>query len=190
MATFDKAIPFILKQEGGWVNNPNDPGGATNYGVSLRFLVDHPEVGDFDGDGDVDAEDIKNMTIDDAKKVYQTFWWDKFHYGNIDDQTVATKIFDMSVNMGAKRAHIITQTALNKAFSLRLTVDGVLGPASIHTLNACTDDTEQLLLNNICDEQYGFYQRLIANNPKLAVFARGWKNRAYELDIANELDGA
>ncbi len=187
MASFDKAIPLILKHEGGYVNNPNDAGQATNFGVSLRFLKDHPESGDFDQDGDVDAEDIRNMTMDQAEGIYKQYWWDKFHYGNIVDQTIATKIFDMSVNMGAKRAHIITQTAMNKVFGLNLTVDGILGPASLQTINACQEDNEQTFLTSICDEQYGFYQRLIAQKPSLKVFANGWKNRAYDLDVANSV---
>jgi lysozyme family protein len=189
MSTFENAIPSILHHEGGFVNHPNDPGGATNYGISLRFLADHPEAGDFDGDGDVDVQDIANMTIDQAKEVYRKFWWDKYEYGLINDQTIATKVFDMSVNMGSGRAHKILQTALNKAFGLRLDVDGILGKGTRGVINSCADDVEQSLLKAICDEQFGFYQRLIANDPKLKVFEKGWKNRAYFLGTANELRG-
>jgi lysozyme family protein len=63
MSDFNQAVKVILQHEGGYVDNPNDPGGATNYGISLRFLADHPESGDFNGDGEVDAEDIANMTV-------------------------------------------------------------------------------------------------------------------------------
>lgn len=190
MSTFERAIPVILKHEGGYVNNPNDPGGATNYGVSLRFLQSQPiQVGDFDQDGDVDAEDIKNMTVDDAKYIYKTFWWDKFRYGLIIDQTIATKVFDLSVNMGAARAHKLLQTALNKAFALRLTVDGIIGNATLNCINNAfsSDDNEQTLLTAYCNEAWGFYQRLIAGNPKFKVFERGWKVRAYSLSQANSL---
>jgi lysozyme family protein len=189
MSTFDKAINLLLKHEGGYVNNPNDPGGATNYGVSLRFLQEMPlTVGDFDHDGDIDREDIKNMSVEDAKRVYKTAWWDKYKYGMINDQTIATKVFDLSVNMGAKRAHILLQEAMNKAFSLRLTVDGMLGNASFATLNAIGDgDQEQKLITAYCNEAYGFYQRLIANKPSLKVFEKGWKNRAYSIGQANSV---
>ena len=189
MSTFEHAIPLVMRHEGGFVNHPNDPGGATNFGVSLRFLADHPEYGDFDQDGDVDVHDIANMTLEQAQLIYRVFWWDKFGYGRINDQTIATKAFDFSVNMGAKRAHVLLQRALNKAFSLRLTVDGILGNASIGAINACLDgDQEQQLLTAYCNEAWGFYQRLIANNSKFRVFERGWKRRAYSISVANSVE--
>jgi len=188
MATFEQAIGVVLRHEGGYVNNPNDPGGVTNYGISIRFLADHLEAGDFDGDGDVDAEDIANMTVEQAQEIYRQFWWDPYGYERFVDQTIATKTFDLAVNMGAKRSHILLQTAVNKAFGLNLTVDGNLGKASYNAINACHDgDDEQTLLTAYCHEVWAFYQRLIANNSKLKVFAKGWKNRAYDLGQANQL---
>lgn len=188
MSSFDIAIPVILKHEGGYVNNPNDPGGATNYGISLRFLADYPDIGDFDHDGDVDINDIAAMTQADAVNIYRAAWWDKFGYERINDQTIATKVFDLSVNMGAKRAHIILQTALNKAFGLQIPTEGNLGPMTCGAINSATDgEGEQQLLDVFCEETWGFYQRLIAKKPTLGVFAKGWKNRAYDLGKANQL---
>jgi lysozyme family protein len=188
MASFEHAIPIILKHEGGYVNHPNDPGGATNYGISLRFLAEHPDDGDFDHDGDVDIEDIANMTVEDAMGVYRKYWWDAFKYSRINDQTIATKVFDLSVNMGAKRAHILLQTALNNAFSLKLSCDGVIGPATMNVINSVADgDEEQVLLTAYCDAAWDFYQRLITNKPSLGVFAKGWKRRAYGLSEANSI---
>ncbi len=190
MSTFEKAIGVILKHEGGYVNNPNDNGMATNFGVSLRFLQSQPiQVGDFDHDGDVDAEDIKNMTVQDATSIYRTFWWDKFRYSLIEDQTIATKVFDLSVNMGAVRAHKLLQTALNNQFALRLTVDGVIGNATLNCINNAfsSNSNEQLLLTAYCNEAWGFYQRLIAGNSKFQVFERGWKIRAFALIQANSI---
>lgn len=189
MADFDLAIGAILEHEGGYVNNPNDSGGATNFGVSLRFLADYPDYGDFNHDGIVDINDIKNMTVEDACVIYRDLWWDKYGYGRIDDQTIATKVFDLSVNMGAKRAHTLLQIALNKAFDLQLAADGILGPNTIQVINACTDgDEEQMLISAYCDEAYAFYQRLIVKNPKYRVFDKGWKRRAYSIQQANSLD--
>lgn len=187
MATFEQAIPTILAHEGGFVDHPSDPGGATNYGVSLRFIKDHPDLGDVDGDGDVDVEDILNMTRSQAADIYKQLWWDKYNYGAIHDQTLATKVFDLSVNMGASRAHKLLQTAINRAFGMSITVDGVIGPATRSIVNACDDVSEQVLLSAYCDEAFGFYQRLIANKPSLRVFEKGWKRRAYSLASANSL---
>lgn len=180
MSTFETAIPIILRHEGGYVNNPNDPGGVTDYGISLRFLAQHPDVGDFDHDGDVDAEDIKALTADKASVIYKTFWWDEYKYGMVIDQQLATKIFDLSVNMGAKRSHMLIQTSMNTAFGLKLTVDGLLGPATISTINSIDGDTNTGLMDAYCDATWAYYQSLIVKNPKLQVFAKGWKNRAYD----------
>lgn len=185
MASFDKSIPILLKHEGGYVDNPADAGGKTSFGISLRFLLQEGLLGDFDGDGDVDAEDIANMTVDDAKAIYKKCWWDKYKYELITDQTIATKVFDLSVNMGSSRAHKLLQQALNKAFGLKLTVDGVLGPASFKVLNSIEETEEQHLLTAYCDEAWKFYQALIAAKPSQQVFAKGWKNRAYSLSKAN-----
>lgn len=188
MSDFNKAIPLILQHEGGWVDNANDPGGATNYGISLAFLADHPHEGDFDGSGTVDAEDIKNMTKDEAIAIYKEFWWDKYGYGQIPDQTIATKVFDFSVNMGASRAHKLLQQALNNAFGLKLTVDGQLGPASYSVIAHIADgNDEQRLITALCNAAWAFYQGLILANPNLQTFANGWKNRAYSISVANSL---
>ena len=178
MANFEYAIEVVLKHEGGWVNNPNDPGGATNYGISLRFLVDHPDIGDFDHDGDVDAEDIKNMTVDEAKVVYKDLWWDRFHYGDFLRDDVATKCFDTAVNMGQKRAgKFLQQAACN--LGVKLTVDGIVGPATRHVINQFADDESAgKLLAEFRELQKQYYLHLIEINPKLAVFKRGWLNRA------------
>jgi len=188
MAIFEKSIPIILAHEGGYVNNVNDAGGVTNLGVSLKFLQDYGSAGDFDHDGDVDAEDIRCMTKEQAMQIYKTAWWDKFGYGQIADQTIATKVFDFSVNMGAKRAHILLQRSLNSAFFLKLTEDGVLGPASMHVLNAVADgDQEGKLLTAYSDAVWGFYQSIITTRPQNAVFAKGWKNRAYSIVKPNSV---
>lgn len=187
MSTFEKAIPVILRHEGGFVNNVNDRGGATNYGISLRFLQGFSD-GDLNNDGHIDIEDIKNMTIDQAKIVYRAEWWDKYKYGAINDQTIATKVFDYAVNMGSSRAHKLLQSSLNAAFGLSLSVDGVLGPATFAVINAVADgDQEGKLISAYSDRVWAFYQSLIAQRPSLKVFQNGWRNRAYSISTPNSI---
>lgn len=185
MAEFNQAIGVILEHEGGLVDHPNDPGGITNFGVSLRFMRsslgqdnnnDGHLDGDFDHDGDIDADDVKKMSVTQAIDIYKRYWWDKFHYGLIDDQRIATKVFDMSVNMGAQRAHKITQTAINSVVGYnKLQVDGILGVKSISVIN---DLDNKELLKALCREQLGFYQRLVKSNAKFSSFIKGWTRRA------------
>lgn len=179
---FNHAVKVVLKHEGGFVNHKKDPGGATNYGVSLRFLLrneaDIKLAGldlDKDGDGDIDAEDIAQMTEKDARDVYFKFWWDKYNYKQILDVDLATKIMDMSVNMGAKQAHKLVQRAC-RACGTVLVDDGILGPKSFKAINKCADG---VLLGAIRTEQKHFYLKLIENNPNFMAFKTGWLNRAY-----------
>lgn len=188
MADFNKAIPIILKHEGGYVNNPKDPGGITNYGITLGFLLQYPEFGDLNNDGVVNAIDVKSMTQQQAINIYKTLWWDKFNFGLIENSTIATKLFDLSINMGNVRAGMLLQTALNKVCNTKLVVDGVFGTKSINTLNAITTkSTLQQVLTEFCNQTWAYYLSLIARRPSLAEFKNGWKNRAFDLSNINDV---
>lgn len=171
MSSFDLAIPTILRHEGGLVDNPCDPGGITNHGVSLRWLRSKGLAGDLNHDGDVDADDIRVMTVDDAKSFYLTYWWNAYHYSNIIAQAVATKIFDSAVNMGAPRAHSIAQNILGVA------TDGILGPKSFAELNAMPS---LKFITMYQDALAAFYRRLVYLDPRRQQFLKGWLNRAYD----------
>lgn len=176
MANFDQAIKTVLYHEGGLVNNPADPGGITNFGVSLRFLKATNQLEyDFDGDGDIDASDIKCMTVDDACRIYKEQWWDKYGYSRIDNQAIATKLFDMAINMGQKQAVKLIQSSC-KLLKAGITIDGILGSNTINAINSLNSDE---LLKVIREDHADFYRALINKNPKLAVFEKGWMSRAY-----------
>ena len=179
MSEFGPAITVVLKHEGGYVDNPNDPGGATNWGISLRFLQNQPdgglEVGDVDEDGDVDADDIRKMTRSDAVYIYRIHWWEKYQYRSFIDQEIANKVLDLSVNMGARQAHRLAQRAA-RACHRNLVEDGLLGPKSFSALNSLDP---RVFLASLRSEQAGFYRLLAATRPKLKTFLKGWLRRAY-----------
>lgn len=186
MSNFERAINKVLEHEGGYVNNPNDKGGHTNFGITLGLIQDlHIDLNE---DGVINWVDIKTMSIEDAKDIYKKQWWDKQGYGKINDQTIATKVFDFAINMGAPRAHKLLQEAVNIALGTNLVVDGNLGPTSIKTINsAITDLQKQKILDAYCNTAWGFYTRLAERNSKLKVFLRGWRNRAYDIDRVGEI---
>lgn len=178
MATFEEAIPTVLKHEGKLSNNPRDPGGITKFGVSLRYLQSLSDFNyDFDRDGDIDHDDIKKLSFEEACKIYKKHWWDQYEYGRITDQSIATKLLDMAVNMGQKQAVKLLQRACKKiSGDGSIAVDGVLGPKTVNTVNLINPVR---LLEVLRSEQAAFYQQLISANPRLAVFEKGWLKRAY-----------
>ncbi len=173
MSDPEKALPVILAHEGGYSDDPNDPGGATKYGISLRFL--RTQGLDLDGDGDVDGDDVRGITMTAALAIYRARIWDREGYGRIVDQQVATKLFDMAVNLGPFRAHRLCQHAL-RACVEDVEVDGVLGSESVKAINDC--EPRELLLE-LCKQHERYYDTLCELKPRFEVYRRGWMKRAH-----------
>jgi lysozyme family protein len=177
---FQYAVDVLLKHEGGFSNDKADPGGATMYGVSLRYLK---IAGiDINLDGKIDISDIMALDKAHAIEIYRKNWWDKYGYEKIDDLLVATKVFDLAVNMGAPQAHKLVQRASNTLSSFIeevLVVDGVLGKKSIDALNELwrIGKNDELLLA-IKKQASQFYSNLVESKPELAGFLKGWLRRA------------
>ena len=150
MSDFNLAIAVVLANEGGLVDNPSDPGGLTNFGISQRS---YPDV------------DIRNLTRDGAAAIYLRDFW---HYDGVTNQALANKIFDMSVNMGHTAIRILQNC-------LGITMDGVWGPSTCIAVNAAMGDS---LLNDYRLALSRHYQALVLANPALAQFLHGWLRRA------------
>ena len=172
--SFDWALACVLHHEGGFVNNPNDPGGATDFGVSLRFLRSVGE--DIDGDGDIDIDDIHALEFDDVEKLYKTHFWKPAKADKIRSELVAIKLFDMAVNMGVKQAWKLLQRACN-ALGTDLKDDGKAVPLTLAAVDSL-HNKDFMVLTNVRREQDRFYARLVTNKPTLAEFQLGWRRRA------------
>ncbi len=171
---FKYAVSIVLEHEGGLEKQiKRDPGSVTKWGISLRFLR---SIGyDFNHSGAVDSEDILALSMQDAEKIYKEYWWDKYHYEAINSLIVATKIFDMSINMGSYQAQKLAQIAVNRLQQKPIAVDGKLGPQTIAAINSQKENPMMVELR-ACAEHY--YIELIANNPAMAIYKDGWLRRA------------
>ena len=186
----DLAIEVVLKHEGGFSNHESDPGGATNFGVSLRtlrqsFIKDPVLFADFDldGDGEILEADIYNLTETIAKEYYCSFWWEKFKFDYIPIKKMAIKVFDVSVNIGPRRAIKHYQDSLNSvAPSSKLIEDGILGPKTQKISQEILKNDEKLtnLYAIFILNVELFYRDLIHKSPTLKAFLKGWLNRLYD----------
>lgn len=98
---FEEAMQFMYQWEGGFVNNPSDPGGATNLGITMQTAKENKL--DMDGDGDVDVDDIKALTPEAAFPVYKYKYWDQINASELP-WDLAIVAFDAAVNCGVSRA--------------------------------------------------------------------------------------
>ena len=179
MAKFEDAIDYVLDNEGGYAEHPSDPGGPTFWGISLRYLKGKGEKGDIDGDGDIDADDVRALTKAEAIEFYRKDFWDKLKLEKLKAQAVACRVFDMAVNMGPRGAVKIAQRAYNGLTEgnegERLKLDGKLGPKTRKALDSI-DPVEMMAA--LRKYHADFYRDLVKRNPKLKVFLIGWLRRA------------
>lgn len=159
MSDFRPAFEFMIRHEGGYVNDPHDAGGETNWGISKRA---YPEL------------DIKTLTQEDAAQIYQRDYWQPHPYGMIESQGVADKVFDFAVNMGFNRAHKLLQSSCNECGQLT-TVDGGFGPVTLRATNACDP---KRLIDELKASASKFYMTLASERPTNQKFLNGWLTRA------------
>lgn len=152
MANFNTFIAQLLKHEGGFVNHPNDPGGATNKGITLATWRSYGR--DIDGDGDIDVNDLRLLTNADATRVYKQMYWDVIAGDQLVSQSLAEILFDHGVNAGPWRAISMVQEILNRDFGRSLVVDGKIGPV---TVNAINNVNQNKLYNKFYDYREAYY---------------------------------
>ena len=170
---FQACIKIILVHEGGLENDKRDPGGITNWGISLRYLR---AIGfDPDGDGRIDAEDIIGLPLIEAENIYRKFWWNKYFYSNFEALEVVEKVFDMAVNMGGRGAHRLLQIAINHLREQPIAVDGILGINTFDAANSLDGFELRQELRECAEHRY---IEILAGNPAMEVFRKGWMIRA------------
>ncbi len=182
MQSVDAIARDIVSREGGYVNDPDDPGGATNFGVTIHTMRN---LGlDLDKDGDIDSKDVRALTLTQAIDIFKTHYFEKPGVARLP-QPLQASVFDMYVNAGGNAVKIL-QTLVGR-FGFALTSDGVIGPK---TAEAVADAF--LLAPDHLVDAYGiarrnYYYRLADRRPASRKYARrrdggkgGWIKRAEE----------
>ena len=153
---FARSLALVLKSEGGWSDNPADPGGATMKGVTLANFRRYLKAG-------ATKADLKQITDAQIATVYRRFYWDAVLGAELPDG-VDYAVFDFAVNSGPGRAAKYLQAAVGVA------QDGRIGPA---TLAAAGAKPAGVVIDALCDARLAFLKRL----PTWATFGRGWSDR-------------
>lgn len=125
--SFERALRFTLAWEGDkkFTQDPNDPGGATKYGVSLRFLKDLPlKEADLDGDGVITWKDVAALDEETASRIYRGYFWDRLNCDKLPE-ALAMVLFDTAVNCGRSRAVKWLQ------YGLGVKMDGIAGSRTV-----------------------------------------------------------
>ena len=152
MTLFEKCIEVVLRNEGGYVNDPSDPGGETNFGITK---AEYPDI------------DIKNLKKDQAVNIYKMDFWDKMNLEGIEDELLVLQVFDMGVNAGIRTSIKMIQR-LAGAYP-----DGICGPITKNLINASNQNLVELFKT----ERKKYYSALVRKNLKLNRFLQGWFNR-------------
>ena len=160
---FNKAVQVVLKHEGGYCDDLHDPGGATKFGISSKFLKENNL-----------HLNIKLLSEDEAKFIYKKYFWLPYHFDKLIQPDIAIKIFDTAINIGPSPAIKIGQQIVSRFF-IDFLIDGIMG---IDTQDAFNSVNESFFLDNYRDLQVKYYKSLIAKNPSLDVFLKGWEIRA------------
>ncbi len=182
MPTPEHTARDIVAREGGWVKDPDDPGGATNHGVTLGTLR---ALGrDLDGDGRVTERDLRRLTREQAADIFLRHY---FHAPRIDRLPVQLQasVFDMQVNAGSQAVRIL-QTLLTE-MGFPCAADGVIGPKTVAAAQAAAQAAPDHLADAYGIARRNYYYALADRRPASRRFARassggkgGWITRAEE----------
>lgn len=152
-------MPFIFEWEGGYDNDPDDPGGETKYGIDKRS---HPN------------EDIKNLSKARAQQIYFAEYWQKNRCDELPHR-VGEVVMNIAVNAGSGRSGKWLQQAINQQQNL-VVVDGAIGPKTVAAANTC----DRVILAEALLDRTEEHYRSIARG-RLAKFLKGWLNRNNDL---------
>ncbi len=172
----------ILDREGGFVNDPNDPGGATNHGVTIHTMR---RLGlDLTDDGEVGVDDVRALTRDQAQEIFIEHYFERPSIQDLPEALHPT-VFDMYVNAGSNAVVLLQRLLRDMGFEIL--VDGLIGPQTIRAAHAAYDTSPDNLVDAYGIARRNYYYRLADHRPASRRYAMrrdggkgGWIRRAEE----------
>lgn len=172
MAKLEACLPYVLANEGGYSEPPlNDQ--PTNYGIIANSLAKYRKV----PVDQITKQDIMNLTVMEATEIYRLHYWNPLRLDEVNDHAIATAILDVGVVRGISVGAKYAQRVCNQ-LGAALVVDGLIGFRSLAAINACEREKFIRAYENL--DAAGFLA-IIAHNPKMHIFERGWLARAHRL---------
>jgi lysozyme family protein len=182
MHSVESIAADIVRREGGFVNDPSDPGGATNHGVTIHTMR---RLGlDLNGDGRTDEKDVRALTPEKAVEIYIRHYYAAPKI-NLLPEALQPSVFDMQVNAGANAVRLLQR--LLSRFGLAVKDDGAIGPKTAAAVREAMARAPEHLVCAYGIERRNYYYRLGDQRPPLRKFAKrrdggkgGWIVRAEE----------
>lgn len=182
MRSVEQIAREIVAREGGYVDDPDDPGGATNHGVTIGTMRN---LGlDLNGDGRVDKRDVRALTPTQAQQIFVEHYFRRPRLAELPAM-LQPSIFDMYVNAGANAVKILQRLLTRMGFPT--SDDGIVGPLTIAAANEAAQAAPQHLADAYGIARRNYYYALADQRPASRKYARtkaggkgGWITRAEE----------
>ncbi len=182
MVGIDEITEEIIRREGGYVNDPDDPGGATKFGVTLGTMK---RLGlDLNADGRINSRDVRALTRAQAAEIFKTQYFEAPKIGMLPE-ALQPSVYDMYVNAGSHAVKILQR--LLGEFGFETLADGVIGPHTARMAALAYEAATEYLVDAYGIARRNYYYNLAEARPALRKFARrkdgskgGWITRAEE----------
>lgn len=168
VSAFPKALELVLRNEGGYVNDPNDRGGATNFGVTQRTYDYYRQK------TQRHMQPVRDISRAEVEAIYLDGYWSQLDLDQFPEK-LAICLFDAAANHGPRACVKLLQRSLN------VEADGIIGP---ETLGALSAKSEAQAIKDFQDQREAFYLAIVARDPTQAKFLNGWMNRLDHVERA------
>ena len=172
--SFERAFEYLMRNEGLYIDHPNDHGGPTKYGITQSTLSRYRTK-------PVSVKDVQDLSREEARMIYYRWYWMPLDCMFIKSLPIAVALFDMGVLFGIYQSACAAQTALNilNGENAPLKIDGQIGPKTLAALNSA--DTNQFL-KHFALRFKSRIADIIEAKPNQMAFKKGWESRVERLE--------